>query len=60
MKFVPKDLVYNIPALGQTMAWRPPGDKPLSEPMIVYWRIYAQLGLNELIKLNKLCVRDIR
>ena len=30
------------------MAWRRSGDKPLSEPMIVYWRIYASLGLNEL------------
>ena len=25
----------NIPALGQITAWRPPGDKPLSEPMMV-------------------------
>ena len=31
------------------MAWRWPGDKPLSEPMIVYWRIYASLGLDELM-----------
>ena len=30
------------------MAWRRPGDKPLSEPMILYRRIYASLGLNEL------------
>ena len=31
------------------MAWRRPGDKPLSEPrMEIYWRIYASLGLNEL------------
>ena len=30
------------------MAWRRPGDKPLSEAMMVYWRIYASLGLNEL------------
>ena len=30
------------------MAWRRPGNKPLSELMIVYWRIYASLGLNEL------------
>ena len=25
----------NIPALVQIMAWRRPGDKPLSEPMMV-------------------------
>ena len=30
------------------MAWRRPGDKPLPEPMIVYWRLYVSLGLNEL------------
>ena len=33
LKFVPKDPINNIPAL--TMAWRRPGDKPLSEPMLV-------------------------
>ena len=30
------------------MTWRRPGDKPLSEPIIVYRRICASLGLNEL------------
>ena len=30
------------------MAWRRWGAKPLSEPMMVYRRIYASLGLNEL------------
>ena len=35
LKFVPKGLINNIPALVQIMAWRRPGDKPLSEPMIV-------------------------
>ena len=35
MKFVPKGPINNIPALVQIMAWRPPGDKPLSEPMMV-------------------------
>ena len=34
-KFVPKGPIYNIPALVQIMAWRRPGDKPLSEPMMV-------------------------
>ena len=32
LKFVP---INNIPALVQIMAWRRPGDKPLSEPMMV-------------------------
>ena len=35
MKFVPKVPINNIPELVQIMAWRHPGDKPLSEPMMV-------------------------
>ena len=51
MKFVPKLRVNNIP----TMASRWPGAKPLSEPMIVYWRIYASPGLNELNGMTHQC-----
>ena len=35
LKFVPKVRINNIPALVHIMAWRRPGDKPLSEPMMV-------------------------
>ena len=35
LKFVPQGPINNIPALVQTIAWRRPGDRPLSEPMIV-------------------------
>ena len=35
LKFVPKGLINNIQALVQIMAWRRPGDKPLSEPITV-------------------------
>ena len=35
LKFVHKGPINNIPALAQIMAWRRPGDKPLSEPMVV-------------------------
>ena len=35
LKFVPKGPINSIPALVQIMAWRRPGDKPLSEPMMV-------------------------
>ena len=35
LKFVPKGSINNIPALVQMMAWRRPGDKPLSWPMMV-------------------------
>ena len=35
LKFVPKGPINNNPALGQIMAWRRSGDKPLSEPTMV-------------------------
>ena len=35
LKFVLQGPINNIPALVQIMAWRRPGDKPLSEPMMV-------------------------
>ena len=34
LNFVPKGQINNISALVQKMAWRRPGDKPLSEPMM--------------------------
>ena len=33
--FFPKGRINNIPLLVQIMAWRRPGDKPLSEPTMV-------------------------
>ena len=35
LTFIPKGPINNIPILVQVMAWRRPGDKPLSEPMVV-------------------------
>ena len=35
LKFVPMGPINNIPALVQIMAWRRPGDKPLSDAMMV-------------------------
>ena len=35
LKFVPRGPFNYIPAMVQIMAWRRPGDKPLSEPMMV-------------------------
>ena len=35
LKFVPKGLINNNPALVQIMVWRWSGDKPLYEPMLV-------------------------
>ena len=48
LKFVPKGQINNIPALVQIMAWRRPGDKPLSEAMMVrlLTHIYVSFSLN--------------
>ena len=35
LKFVPQGPINNIPALVQIIAWRRPGEKPLSGPMMV-------------------------
>ena len=35
LRFVSEGLINNIPALVLIMAWRRPGEKPLSEPMVV-------------------------
>ena len=35
LKFVPRGPINSIPTLVQVMAWRRPGDKSLSEPMMV-------------------------
>ena len=35
LKLVPRGLINNIPALVQIMAWRRPGDKPSSGPVMV-------------------------
>ena len=40
LKFVPMGPINNIPTLVQVMAWRRPGDKPLSEPMMVRSRMH--------------------
>ena len=43
LKFVPKVPINNFPALVQILAWRCPGDKPLSEPMMVNTSILSQI-----------------
>ena len=51
LKFVPKGPINNITALVQIMAWLWPGDKLLSEPMMVHLLMHIlSLGLNELIQ----------
>ena len=45
MKFVPKGPINKIPALVQIMAWCRPGNKPLSEPMMVSLPIHICITL---------------
>ena len=47
LKFVPKVRISSIQTLVQIMAWRRPGNKP-NQWWLVYWRIYASIGINEL------------
>ena len=52
LKLVPKGPINSIPALVQIMAWcRQKTSHYLNQIWLVYWRIYASLGLNELERL---------
>ena len=75
LKFVPKGLVNKIPTLVLIMAWRRPGDKPLSEPMMVslpthicitrpqwvnwYFTIFTQVKLNISINVSNFEMSNI-
>ena len=58
LKFVPKGPINNIPALGQIMAWRRPGDKPLSEPMMVILLTHICVTWPHWVKQCNPCERD--
>ena len=53
LKFVPKDPINNIPALVQIMVWRRPGDKPLSEPMMVNLLTHICVTRPQWVKLDE-------
>ena len=66
LKFVPGGQINNIPALVQIMAWRRPGNKPLSEAMMVsllthicvtrqHW-VNFDLGHGQIVPLNQTAV----
>ena len=49
VKFVPKVIINNIPRSVQIMAWRDQGTSHhLNQWSLIYWRIHASLGLNEI------------
>ena len=47
LKFATKDPINNIPALVQIMTWRRPGDKSLSEPMMVRLPTHMRHSAND-------------
>ena len=53
LKCVPKGPINNIPALVQIMAWRRPGDKPLSRPMMA--RLPTHICVTRPQWVNSLC-----
>ena len=54
LKFVPKGPINNIPALVQIMAWRRPGDKPLSEPIMVSLTTHICITRPQWVNHNKI------
>ena len=56
LTFVPKGPIKNMPALVQIMAWRRPGDKPLSEPMMV--NLQTHICVNQPQRVNTLRPRQ--
>ena len=55
LKTVPQGPINNIPALVQMMAWRRPGDKPLSGPMMV--RLLTHICVTRPQWVRCVCVR---
>ena len=52
LKFVPEGSINNIPALIHIMAWRRPGDKPLSEPMLIILLTHICVTRPQWVKAN--------
>ena len=64
LTFVPRGPVNNIPTLVQVMAWRRPGDKPLSEPTHIcvtrpQWVNCAQAKSNPSLRIHTECSNNL-
>ena len=59
LKFVPKGPINNIPVLVQIMAWRWPGDKPLSGPMVVSLLTHICVTRPQWVNLNLGWLRSV-
>ena len=51
VKFVPNGLINNFPPLVQIMSWRRPGDKALSEPMVVSFLTHICVTWHQWVKI---------
>ena len=56
LKSVSRGPIYNIQALVQIMAWRRPGDKPLSEPMLVTLPTHICVTRPQWVNRRYLCI----
>ena len=59
LKFVTKGPINNIPAMVQIMSWRRPGDKPLSEPMMVCLPTHACVTRPQWVKMHFYITRSL-
>ena len=57
LKFVPKSPINNSQALVQIMPWSRPGDKPLSEPMLVRLPTHICVTRPQWVKVSLLSLR---
>ena len=57
LKVISTGPINNIPALVQTMAWRRPGDKPLSEPVMVSLLTHVCVTRPQWVKISQVPVR---
>ena len=60
LRFVLKGPINNIPALVQIMAWRRPGDKPLSQPMMVSLLTHICVTRPQWVNLGDTAMRSVR
>ena len=60
LKFVPKGSINNIATLVQIMAWRRPGEKPLSEPMMVWLSTHICVTRPQWVKSDRICVTGVK
>ena len=59
LKFVPMVRINNIPSLAQKMAWSRPGDKTLSEPMMVSLLMHICITRPQWVKSLNLCYSSV-